>query len=190
MSYYQIQNHTSEWYTPLDLYRELDEEFHFVTDPCAEPSNRLHCKIFYTRKDNGLEKPWYGNVFVNPPYWRSGKNVGKWVAKCAEYATSGQGTAVMLLPARISNSWFYNYTWDEHKYKHRDGVEFRPIRKRLEFENPLYSVNNSAPFPLMVVVFRGKKAEVGGPNDRVHCIICSPPYWVNVSIAISGRPPG
>lgn len=55
--YYQTQNSTPERYTHTDLNRKLDEEFHFTTDPCAEPTNRLGCKIFYTKQDDGLAKP-------------------------------------------------------------------------------------------------------------------------------------
>jgi hypothetical protein len=48
-------NRTSEWYTPFDLYKELDSEFHFVTDPAAEPTNRLGCKVYITKSQNGLD---------------------------------------------------------------------------------------------------------------------------------------
>src|SRR5215212_2292666 len=132
-----------EWWTPLDLYRKLNDEFHFTTDPCAEPTNRLGCKIFYTKQDNGLYKQWHGNVFCNPPY---GKQSKKWIAKCANYAAQGLGTVVMLIPARVDTSWFHDYMWT------KPNVDIRFIRGRLRFENPDHKLN-TAPFPSMVVIF-------------------------------------
>jgi hypothetical protein len=40
------------------------------TDPCskAEANRRIQAKSFYTEKQNGLTKPWFGRVFLNPPY--------------------------------------------------------------------------------------------------------------------------
>jgi hypothetical protein len=55
--YYNTQHSTPERYTPIDLYRKLDQEFHFSTDPCTGPTNRLGCKIFYAKQDDGLTKP-------------------------------------------------------------------------------------------------------------------------------------
>ena len=66
-----------EWYTPMKLYHKLDQEFHFDIDPCADTTNRLGCKIFYTAKEDGLSKKEWpnGNVFCNPPYrWKGSRS--------------------------------------------------------------------------------------------------------------------
>jgi phage N-6-adenine-methyltransferase len=136
-----------EWFTPLDLYKKLDEQFRFRIDPCAEPSNRLGCKIFFTKEDDGLAREWpQGEVFCNPPYGRLG-NIPKWVAKCAEHAKAGKGTVVLLVAARSDTSWFHDYIWQKPR------VDIQFIKGRLRFENPEH-VKNTAPFPSMVVVFR------------------------------------
>jgi len=138
-----------EWYTPLDLYKSLDNEFHFTTDPCAESTNRLGCKIFYTKEQDGLDwtkYPWYGNVFINPPYGSKG-NVTMWVEKAWEYGGNDLGIAVLLIPARTDTRWFHRYIWKEK------GVEIRFLPGRLKFENPEH-IKNTAPFPSMVVIFR------------------------------------
>lgn len=137
-----------EWYTPLDLYRKLNDEFHFTTDPCAEPTNRLECKVFYTKLDDGLSKEEWpaGNVFVNPPYGKKGKGP-EWVKRCVNHAAQGLGTVVMLIPARTDTRWFHDFIWQ------KPNVEIRFIRGRLKFDNPDHKLN-TAPFPSMIVVFR------------------------------------
>ena len=61
---------TDSWATPADFFRELDEEFHFNLDPCADEYNHK-CDRYFTIKENGLLQDWGGNcVFCNPPYGR------------------------------------------------------------------------------------------------------------------------
>lgn len=48
---------TAEWSTPQWLFDELDKEFHFTLDACAQPFN-AKCKKFYSPKENGLEQNW------------------------------------------------------------------------------------------------------------------------------------
>ncbi len=154
-----------EWGTPLELYHKLNNEFHFTTDPCTTPDNRLGCRVFYTKVENGLHKKWEGNVFCNPPY---GKEVKKWIAKCANHASQGLGTVVMLIPARTDTRWYHDficscfgdgnskYTKWKFCYGTRQGVTKYLLQGRLKFENPEHKLN-SAPFPSMIVVFRPPK---------------------------------
>src|SRR5262245_1127058 len=72
-----FSSRSEEWATPADLFAGLDAEFGFTLDPCAM-SESAKCGSFYTREDDGLAKPWYGQVFMNPPY---GATIGRWIAK-------------------------------------------------------------------------------------------------------------
>lgn len=124
-----------DWGTPRELFDSLDREFHFTLDPCANAKNHK-CHRYYTEKDNGLAQDWgTETVFCNPPY---GREIGKWVAKCASHA----GIAVMLIPARTDTRWFHDYVYGR--------AEVRFIRGRVKFEG----AKNSAPFPSMIVIFR------------------------------------
>lgn len=59
---------TDEWATPTDFYNELNKEFKFDLDPCANEHNHK-CEKYFTIEDNGLLQSWAGyNVFCNPPY--------------------------------------------------------------------------------------------------------------------------
>lgn len=119
---------TPHWATPDGIYDELDREFHFTMDPCP-----LHGE----GEGDGLEIPWVGSVFVNPPY---GQQIASWIAKGWVSAQAG-ATVVLLLPSRTDTAWWHNYCMKG---------EIRFIRGRLKFGG----AKNSAPFPSAIVIFR------------------------------------
>lgn len=127
-----------DWTTPKDLFDELNEEFCFTVDLCANDENHLLNK-YYTVQNDGLKADISNEtVYCNPPY---GRKIGAFVKKCA---LSG-GTAVMLLPARTDTKWFHEYIYKK--------AEIRFIKGRLKFGG----AKNPAPFPSMIVVFRGEE---------------------------------
>ena len=131
---------TDQWETPQDFFDQLDKEFHFTLDPCADGSNHK-CERYFTKEQDGLKQDWSGEiVFCNPPY---GRKVGKWVEKCFQEVYVGKcKCAVLLLFANTDTRWFYD--WIYHK------AEIRFIKGRLKFGGG--RVNS--PKPSMVVVFR------------------------------------
>lgn len=126
------------WETPQNFFDGLNNEFHFDIDVAALPEN-AKCRKFYTPADDGLNQPWIGNVWCNPPY---GRGIGDWVKKASESARGG-ATVVMLIPARTDTKWFHEYIYNK--------AEIRFVPGRLKFGGS----KNSAPFPSMVVIFRG-----------------------------------
>lgn len=129
-----------KWSTPQDFFDELNNEFHFTLDPCADDSNHK-CERYYTEEDDGLLQDWEGEiVFCNPPY---GKAIKDWVRKAYIEGCKPNTTVVMLIPARTDTIYFHKYIY--HK------AEIRFLKGRLKFGNS----KNSAPFPSMVVIFRG-----------------------------------
>lgn len=136
---------TDQWATPQWFFDELDEEFKFTLDPCADEYNHK-CQKYFTKEQNGLQQDWGGEtVFCNPPY---GRDITLWVKKCFDEVHSGNcPCAVMLIPSRTDTQWF-------HKYIYKI-AEVRFIKGRLKFGDSA----NSAPFPSMVVVFRKEAQE-------------------------------
>lgn len=128
---------TDMWATPQDFFDNLNNEFRFEIDVCATAEN-AKCKTFYTKEQNGLEMPWNGVCWCNPPY---GREIRKWVER-AYTSSVGGATVVMLLPARTDTKWFHEYIYGK--------AEIRFIKGRLKFGDS----KNSAPFPSMVAVFR------------------------------------
>ena len=131
---------TDQWATPQGFFDELNEEFNFTLDPCADEFNHK-CEKYFTKEQDGLLQEWSGErVFCNPPYGRETQN---WVRKCFQEVTAGDcPLAVMLIPARTDTRWFHDYIYKK--------AEIRFVKGRLKFGDSA----NSAPFPSMVVIFK------------------------------------
>ena len=50
---------TDQWATPQEFFDELNAEFAFDLDPCADEGNHK-CEKFFTREQNGLLQDWGG----------------------------------------------------------------------------------------------------------------------------------
>jgi site-specific DNA-methyltransferase (adenine-specific) len=142
---------TDDWETPREFFKELDREFRFGLDAAASEDNSkctsfLDLGLDALRRDWATEPGW--SVWLNPPYSRC----AEFIAKAAEESRKGT-TVVALVPARTCTRWFHAHVWDTLKHQPRDGVEVRFIKGRLKFGEG----KNSAPFPSVVIVFRGRK---------------------------------
>lgn len=74
-----LSSKSVEWETPISLFNELNNEFHFNLDPCSTDEN-AKCNYHFTKEIDGLKQDWKGHrVFVNPPYGR--KETAEWVKK-------------------------------------------------------------------------------------------------------------
>lgn len=132
-----FSSQTDQWATPQAFFDNLNKEFGFTLDPCADDSNHK-CQRYFTKEQDGLKQNWEQDiVFCNPPY---GRDIKDWVKKAYESAIGG-AKVVMLIPARTDTSYFHNYIYGR--------AEIRFIRGRLKFGDS----KNSAPFPSMIVIF-------------------------------------
>lgn len=126
---------TDHWQTPPELYKKLNEEFRFSFDPCP-----LKPEV------DGLTLPWFGNIFVNPPY----SQVKKWLQKAHEELDNGNAKVIVFLTfANTDTAWFHDFVLDR--------AEIRFIRGRLKFLDRDGNKQNSAMRPSMLTIFRGKK---------------------------------
>lgn len=75
-------------------------------------------KQHYTLADNGLTKPWFGRVWLNPPY---GNQTDKWMQMLAQH-----GNGIALIFARTETGSFFPWVWD-----YADAILF--IKGRLRF---------------------------------------------------------
>ena len=133
---FHFSSQTDLWATPQKFFDELNIEFHFETDVCANIEN-AKCAKFYDIEQDGLKQIWKGICWMNPPYGRAIKH---WIKKAYESSLQG-ATVVCLLPARTDTAWFHDYCMKG---------EIRFIRGRLKFGKQ----QNNAPFPSMIVVFK------------------------------------
>ena len=73
--------------------------------------------MYYLPYD-GLNLPWFGMVWCNPPY---GKKTGAWLDRCAKH-----GNAIALVFARVETKWFRKQVFNK-----ADSLLF--LDKRLTF---------------------------------------------------------
>lgn len=131
---------TDDWLTPPSLLAALGP---FDLDPCASAAQPwpTACQQ-YTRADNGLLLPWFGRIWLNPPFsaW------ARWIARMAGHR---HGTA--LLPARIETAAFH-----EHVLDGADAMLV--LRGRIDFHRPDGSPadrRNGADFATVLVAYGG-----------------------------------
>lgn len=150
-----------DWQTPPCVLAPLIREFNFDLDAAAtERTRRCECYFgpdhVYAEYRDGLTAEWDACtitkcVWLNPPYSRGLQ--GKFIAKAASERRNGV-TTVMLIPARTDTKAFHTHIWDAQKHQSREGVEVRFLRGRIKF----VGAKHGAPFPSMVVIFRGATA--------------------------------
>ena len=130
---------SDEWATPQAIFEELDKEFHFDLDAAASDDNHK-CDRYFTLENSGLSQNWGGcRVFCNPPY----SQIDKWVEKAFRETRNDNTLVALLIPSRTDTRYFHNYIYNR--------AEIRFIKGRLKFGDS----KNSAPFPSMLVIFRG-----------------------------------
>jgi len=157
---------TDLWPTPQSFFDELNAEFNFTLDPCATQDN-AKCAKYYTKDDDGLAHDWSRDiVFMNLPYGdpeipcrsncakkrchERGYHINEYIPGIADFIRKAHeesqkgATVVCLVPARTDTRWFHDYVYGK-------ADEIRFIKGRLKFGE----ATNSAPFPSMVVVYRG-----------------------------------
>jgi len=131
----RFQSKNQEYATPLELFRPLDDEFHFTIDVCADENNRK-VATYYSEKENALIQNWKGVCWMNPPY----KDLKKWVIKAYEESIKNKCTIVCLIPARTNTVWWHEYCMKG---------EIRFIKGRPKFQGCIHGL----PQPLAIVIF-------------------------------------
>ena len=143
---------SDEWETPEDFFQDLNREFCFTLDACANQNNKK-CERYYSPEENGLLWDWEGEtVWCNPPY----SKMKEWARKCYYEGHKPNTIVVMLIPSRTDTWWYQNYVL------HRAEVRF--IKGRLRF----CGGNVNAPFPSALVIYRGpeEKGKELNKNSR------------------------
>jgi hypothetical protein len=105
-SHHSTQALSHVWLTPPHILQALGE---FDLDPCAGPDPRPWptAKTHWGHADNSLQRPWFGRVWLNPPYGPK-SSIGPWLRRIAEH---GRGTALIF--ARTETAIFFETVWDQ-----------------------------------------------------------------------------
>jgi len=133
-----VSSKDNTWETPWRFFNELNKEFNFTLDPCAQDET-AKCEKYHTAETNGLNKDWSKDVvFMNPPY---GGNTGTWIKKALDESRKG-ATVVCLIVSASDRSYWHDYIFPYAK-------EIRFIRGRIKFGSSKFT----APFASAVIVF-------------------------------------
>jgi hypothetical protein len=97
---------THTWLTPPHILKALGD---FDLDPCAAPDDPRPwptAATHWTREDNSLNRPWFGRVWLNPPYGPK-QTIAPWMRRMAEH-----GNGIALIFARTETAIFFETVWD------------------------------------------------------------------------------
>ena len=72
-----FSSNKQDWETPQWLFDELNQEFHFTLDVCANKKNHK-CKKYFDESIDGLKQNWENEtIWCNPPYRKENRRLGK-----------------------------------------------------------------------------------------------------------------
>lgn len=141
-----------DWGTPPEFIEWLAYEFGWMPTLDASASDHnAKAQDYYTIEHDGLGLPWYGDVWLNPPFGR--KELTSWLNKCREeyehpVKVTGErlDSIYCLVPARTDTKWFHDIVVPT-------ATRIYLIKGRFNF---LFAGNvpgGSAPFPSMLIVW-------------------------------------
>lgn len=95
----------SRYRTPDWLFNYLNLEYGPFGIDVAACAKSAKCEQYYSIRNSGLDNPWVGSVFCNPPYNKILPWVEKAIAECDQEYEECK-TAVLVLPMDMSSlSW-------------------------------------------------------------------------------------
>lgn len=101
-------NDVIEWYTPKEYIEACRQAMGSIdTDPASNKAAQKTVKAdtFHTAQDSGLDYPWHGNVFLNPPFKMP--LVAQFVAQLIdELAQANASQAILLTNNNTDTNWW------------------------------------------------------------------------------------
>lgn len=106
---------SNEWYTKhiyINAVREVMGAIDLDPASCELANKVVQAKHYYTKEENGLMQPWYGRIWLNPPY---GHTIGGAAMShqrafaeklLREYAAGNIEQAVILTLGNPNSVWF------------------------------------------------------------------------------------
>lgn len=166
-----------DWTTPPELVSWLVEQGVMrqpTFDVAAAPHN-TKAPRFFTEDDDALVQDWpSGEVFwMNPPF---GRELPKFLDKALSelWKTTEHTEVWCLIPARTDTAWFHDLVWPN-----ADMIWF--LQGRINFLEHGDCKKASAPFPNMLVVFRGPWSHFRWDDSD------APPYCQNLQPTLKAR---
>lgn len=145
---------TDDWYTPPYIFEALGLEFDL--DPAAPRGGApwVPASAHYSEADDGLLQPWWGRVWLNPPY----SSPWPWVDRLREH-----GNGIALVPADTATRGF------QRNVRATSGVCF--LNGRVTFVQPGNDNVASARFPSCLMAFGSENAEAVAASKLGWCVV-------------------
>jgi len=98
----QTARTSDDYWTPKFIFDAIGLTFDL--DVACPPEGPAHtpCRAYYTQADDGLNSPWNGLVWMNPPY----SHTTKWAEKWLNHANG-----ICLVP--FAKSYWFQRLWNE-----------------------------------------------------------------------------
>jgi hypothetical protein len=118
---------SDQWYTPPHIFEAIGLEFDL--DPCSPGEGLCHVPAKTVFTQEGLEREWFGRVFMNPPFGGRNWHI-PWLEKFINH-----GNGIGIIRAYTSSGWWHD---------HMGGVEVICFpRGKTKFLRPDGSVGGS-----------------------------------------------
>lgn len=108
-SSYHVSDDSYEWFTPVEYIEAARGVMGSIDlDPATsiEAQEVIQAKSYYTKDDDGLSKPWFGNVWLNPPY--NMPLIERFVDRIVnEYKSDIVTSAIVLTNNSTDTGWFH-----------------------------------------------------------------------------------
>lgn len=99
----------NEWYTPLKYIEAARDALGDIDlDPASSEfgQSRVQAAQYFTVENDGLTQPWYGSVWLNPPY--SQPLIQQFIEKLIhEYRSARVDSAILLVHNYTDTRWFH-----------------------------------------------------------------------------------
>jgi phage N-6-adenine-methyltransferase len=141
----------NEWYTPVRYLNAARATMGSIDlDPASSitAQSNVRATKFYTKDDDGLNRDWHGNVWLNPPY--AAPLIGLFVQKLQDEFREGRVTQAVVLTNNATET-----AWGNSLLEYADSVCF--LKGRIKFLN---SDNVEAHTPLQgqMVTYMGRES--------------------------------
>ncbi len=109
---------SNEWYTParyIEAARAVMGSIDLDPASCKEANMVVRAEKFYTKHENGLEQPWYGRVWLNPPFGKTEErtsNIYLFTRKCVDEYKAGNIEQAIILTTTRTDTPFFDLLWE------------------------------------------------------------------------------
>lgn len=148
-------NRAEEFETPIAFVKYIEDRLEVVfTLDAAADENNTKAPVWIDIEEDCFKARWGGTVWLNPPYGRKIPNFLERVNS----QTKNCDLIAVLLPARVCTRWFHDLV-----VPYVSEIYF--IKGRLNHHHHSSVDNSCAPFPSMLLIYRGEGGIIGDGKE-------------------------